>query len=270
MVGQRTFCLYSPITPGRNQTLICQHDCVSQIQKGKKKPKKNPKVSKCQRWEILPDWHTVFYESSWNLSESLSSSQGTHRNTGTPAHRHGNFLQLEWKYFMKSKANGIIYIFNALFLMGGGGGSCAGMLQGVGAFHLHLVAELEWWSKHNSWQDGYQEVHPKPLMSWCVVMRPTVPPWIPYTTRINTTIRQRNRLVSSRTQGGWFAVEHSTEFDWACCKFSIQFGHLQVWVFWCLECKIFSKEELYGSVSSSWWAAYTKWVQTLNLWGLNF
>lgn len=44
---------------------------------------------------------------------------------------------------MKSKANGIIYIFTALFLMGGGKGSCAGTLQGVGAFHLHLVAELE-------------------------------------------------------------------------------------------------------------------------------
>lgn len=147
---------------------------------------------------------------------------------------------------------------------------CAGTLQGVGAFHTHLVAELAWWSKRNSWQDGYQEVHPKPSMSWCVV-----PPWIPCTTCIQnyntkTTVRQRNGTLSSRTQGGWFATVQSIEHDWACCMFSIQFGHLQVWLFWCLECKIFYKEEFYGSVSSSWWAAYRKRVQSLNLWGLNF
>lgn len=43
ILGQRAFCPYSQITPQGNQSVICQHDFISQTKREKKTPNTSPK-----------------------------------------------------------------------------------------------------------------------------------------------------------------------------------------------------------------------------------
>lgn len=123
-------------------------------------------------------------------------------------------------------------------------------MQDLIAFPIRALkgSELERQPKQDSWWDGYKaRVGPSKafddlvcgdvnylshfvLNSICFVHR--------------NTIRRRNSPVSTRIWAAWFATVQRFVLDWVWSKFLRQFGHFQVWIFWCLQCKSFHLQRM--------------------------